>query len=78
MASFSSLVRSSARTHTGVFQLRQAFFQRGQLNLRVFIAAFGFLRRAVRIRAFAGIKVRQRQFGVDNVVSSAGFTFPAT
>ena len=52
--------------HTGVFQLRQAFFQRGQLNLRVFIAAFGFFGDAVN-RAFAGIKVRQRQFGVDNV-----------
>ena len=52
--------------HTGVFQLRQAFFQRRQLGFRVFIAAFGFLLHAVD-SALAGIQVGERQLGVDNL-----------
>ncbi|MCS5873293.1 hypothetical protein LN650_12505 [Klebsiella pneumoniae subsp. pneumoniae] len=66
MASFSSLGQIQRAQHTGVFQLRQAFFQRGQLNLRVFIAAFGFLERGEsRVREVS--RSDSASFGVVNV-----------
>lgn len=52
--------------YIGVFQLWQVFFQCGQFNFCVFIVVFGFFGDVVNC-VFVGIKVRQCQFGVDNV-----------